>query len=98
MFNYISLKFAPFTSHVSVKGTDKCTPMQLGTARSMLGALCRETAATEAARTRTELMRLAAAAAAGDRAAAVLRLREDGLRLGALGVHRGGPLGRPGIY
>ena len=57
--------------------------------------MCRETAATDAASARAELMRLAAAAAAGERAAAVLRLREDGLRLGALGVHRGGPLGRP---
>lgn len=56
---------------------------------------CRDTAATHAAAARTELMRLAAAAAAGERTAAVLRLREDGLRLGALGVHRGGPLGRP---
>ena len=62
---------------------------------SKLNLIRRETAATDAARARAELMRLAAAAAAGERAAAVLRLREDGLRLGALGVHRGGPLGGP---
>lgn len=59
------------------------------------GRKCRDAATTDAAATRAELMRLAAAAAAGERAAAVLRLREDGLRLGALGVHRGGPLGGP---
>jgi hypothetical protein len=42
-----------------------------------------------------ELARLAAAAAAGERAAAAARLREDAARLGAPGLQRGGPLGAP---